>query len=112
MANSVTIGPVAQGTNQFQGAFKEMWKVTTTAVFDTDVGADAGVEFTVTVPNVALGDGVICLAPQGGDGEPNDFTYTAEVVAANTLSIAVKNAGAANTPLVNGFKVLVGRPSW
>jgi hypothetical protein len=112
MANSVTLSSSARGTKQFQGAFKEMFLVDATASFDTDVGADAGAEFTITVPGVALGDGVVFLAPYGGDPEPNDFTYTAEVVAADTLSIAVKNAGAANTPLVTGFKVLVGRPSW
>ena len=112
MANSVTVGTVTQGAKQFQGAFKEMWQVTATASFDTDVGADAGVEFTMTVDGVTTDDGVLCCIPTGGDPEPNDFTYTAHVTAADTLSIAVKNAGAANTPLVTGFKVLVVRPNW
>ena len=112
MANGITVGTIAQGNKQFQGAFKEMWAVNATAAFDTDVGADAGEEFALTVPGVALGDMVIGIAPGGADPEPNDFTYTAEVTAANTLNIAVKNAGAANTPLPTSFKVLVGRPSW
>lgn len=112
MANAITVGTISRGNKQFQGIFKEMWAVNATAAFDTDVAADSGVEFTLTVNGVALGDGVIFITPTGADPEPNDFTYTAEVVAANTLSIAVKNAGLANTPLPTGFKVLVGRPNW
>jgi hypothetical protein len=111
MANAVTLASYEQGNEQFQGAFKEMWKVTATAAFDTNVAADAGEEFALTVPNVALGDMVIGIVPTGADPEPNVFTYTAEVTAANTVNVAVK-ATDADTPGPTGFKILVGRPSW
>ena len=111
MANAVTIGTVRRGNKQFQGAFKEMWTVTATAVFDTDVAADAGEEFALTVTGVALGDMVLGIAPGGADPEPDQFDYSAQVTAANTLNVAV-HATAANTPLATSFKVLVGRPNW
>ena len=111
MANAITIGTVTRGTKQFQGAFKEMWHVNATAVFDTDVAADAGEEFALTVTGVALGDMVIGIAPGGVDPEPDQFDYSAQVTAADTLNIAV-HATAANTPLPTSFKVLVGRPNW
>ena len=111
MANAVTVGTIAQGNKQFQGAFKEMWTVNATAAFDTNIAADAGEEFALTVPGVALGDMVIGIAPGGADPEPDVFTYEAEVSAANTLSVSVK-AAAADTPLPTSFKILVGRPNW
>ena len=111
MANAVTLGSSKRQREQFTGAFSEMWQVTAVAVFDTNVGADAGQEFSLTVAGVALGDCVICIAPTGVDPEPNVFTYHAEVTAADTVSVAV-HAAAADTPLPTGFKILIGRPSW
>jgi len=111
MANAVTIGTIERGNKQFQGVFSEMWAVNADAVFDTDVAADAGEEFTLAVLGVALGDMVIGIAPTGVDPEPDSFDYSAEVTAADVLSIAV-HATAADTPLPTGFKVLVGRPNW
>lgn len=111
MANAVTVGTVAKGAKQFQGAFKEMWTVTATAAFDTNIAADAGEEFALTVDGVALGDMVIGVAPGGADPEPNIFTYGAQVTAANTLAVKVMSA-AADTPGVTSFKILVGRPNW
>lgn len=111
MANAVTIGTVVRGEKQFQGVFNEMWIITATAAFDTDVAADAGEEFALTVSGVALGDMVIGIVPTGADPEPDQFDYSAQVTAANTLNVAV-HATAANTPLPTGFKILVGRPNW
>ena len=111
MANAVTLSSYDDSVSQFQGAFKRMWKVIATAAFDTNVAADAGEEFALTVPGVALGDMVIGVAPGGADPEPNVFTYQAEVTAANTLNVSV-HAAAADTPLPTSFKILVGRPSW
>ena len=111
MANAITLSKVIDGTQQFQGAFKRMWEVTAAAVFDTNVAADAGEEFALTVPGVALGDMVIGIAPGGADPEPNVFDYEAQVTAADTLNISVHATGA-DTPLPTSFKILVGRPSW
>ena len=111
MANAVTVGVVERGNKQFQGAFKEMWAINATAAFDTNVAADAGEEFALTVNGVALGDMVLGVAPGGADPEPNVFTYSAEVTAANTVNVAVK-ATDADTPLPTSFKILVGRPNW
>jgi len=111
MANAVTLAGFTRGTKQFQGAFNEMWHVNATAVFDTNIAADAGEEFALTVTGVALGDMVIGVAPGGADPEPNVFTYGAQVTAANTLSLKVMSA-AADTPGPTSFKILVGRPNW
>ena len=111
MANAITVGSVRRGNKQFQGAFKEMWTVNADAVFDTNVAADAGEEFALTVTGVALGDMVIGIAPGGVDPEPNIFDYEAQVTAADTLNISVHATGA-DTPLPTSFKILVGRPNW
>lgn len=111
MANAVTVGTVVRGEKQFQGMFNEMWTVTATAAFDTNIAADAGEEFALTVAGVALGDMVLGVAPGGADPEPNVFTYGAQVTAANTLSVKVM-AAAADTPLPTSFKILVARPAW
>ena len=111
MANAVTVGTVVRGEKQFQGVFNEMWTVTATAAFDTNVAADAGEEFALTVPGVALGDMVLGIAPGGADPEPDVFTYQAEVTAADTLNVSV-HAAAADTPLPTSFKILVARPAW
>lgn len=112
MANTIDSTTVTRGSKQFQGAFKEMWLVSVTASFDADIGADAGAEFAITAPGTAIGDMVLGVAPTGADSEPNDFTYQAQVTAANTINLAISNAGAANTPLATGYKILVGRPNW
>lgn len=111
MANAVTIGTVVRGEKQFQGVFDEMWTVTATAAFDTNIAADAGEEFALTVTGVALGDMVIGIAPGGADPEPDIFTYEAEITAANTVNVSVK-AAAADIPLPTSFKILIGRPAW
>lgn len=111
MANAVTIGTVVRGEKQFQGMFNEMWTVTATAVFDTNIAADAGEEFALAVPGVALGDMVIGVAPGGADPEPDVFTYGAQVTAADVVSLKVM-AAAADTPLPTSFKILVARPAW
>ena len=112
MANAVTVGSITHGHHRnLQGAFSDMWTVNATAVFDTNVGADAGEEFALAVPGVAFGDMVLGVAPGGADPEPNIFMYKAEVTAANVVSVSV-HAAAADTPLPTSFKILIGRPAW
>lgn len=111
MANAVTVGTVKRDKKQFQGMFNEMWTVIATAAFDTNIGADAGEEFALTVPGVILGDMVLGVAPGGADPEPNVFTYGAQVTAANVVSLKVM-AAAADTPLPTSFKILIVRPAW
>lgn len=111
MANAVTVGTVRRGKQQYQGMFKEMWTVTATAAFDTNIAADAGEEFALAANGVALGDMILGVAPGGADPEPNVFTYGAQVTAANVVSLKVMSA-AADTPAATSFKILVGRPDW
>jgi len=111
MANAITVGTISRGRETFQGLFTDFWTVNATAAFDTNIAADAGEEFALAVPGVALGDMVMGVAPGGADPEPNVFTYGAQVTAAGVVSIKVM-AAAADTPLPTSFKVMVGRPSW
>jgi hypothetical protein len=112
MANTIDSTTVKRGNKQFQGAFKEMWLVTVTASFDTDIGADSGAEFSITATGVALGDMCIGIAPSGADPEPNAFVYQAQVISADTISLSIFNSGGLNTPLPTGFKILMARPNW
>lgn len=109
--NSVTVGP-----QQFQGLFKEIWKVKFTVTQDTAVALnDTGV-ITMTVPGVALGDMVI-----GADInlDWNDGTDQAvisyAVTAANTVSMYIHaDLGEFAATAIHGAvgKLLVGRPTW
>jgi len=102
---------VIQGTQQFQGAFKEMWLVKETVDFGnaaTGLGTFASVN--VTVPNVALGDVVfgIGLGVDTIDGVIGGAVTEAGVV---TLTLLNNSAGAIDLASTT-CKFIVARPSW
>ena len=108
---AITISSVdkkLQGSQQFQGIFKEMWAVTATVSFAA-AAEDTG---AITVPGVAVGDMVVALG-FNADPEENIFFYQAMVSAANTVSLSFTNAsGTSDTPGPTQIKLLIGRPSW
>ena len=116
MANTLTVNTVEQGTNQFQGAYSEMWKAKITVADQDAVAISDTAVITCTVPGVAVGDHVISW---GCTVDLNDATDQAVatflVTAANTLTLYIHaDVGEfAADALTNGvFKVLIGRPSW
>lgn len=116
MANTITVSKVERGTNQFQGAFKEMWRVTGSVTDSDAVAATAIGEFDITVPGVALGDMVIGMAFGADfDDGTDQASPTAYVAAANTVTVqwSADDAQFAADAL-NGasFKMLLGRPAW
>lgn len=102
---------VIQGTQQFQGTFKEMWLVTETVNFGaaaTGSGTFASVD--VTVPNVAIGDIVMGVA-MGVDTV--DAVVGGAVTAANVVTLTLLNNSAGAIDLASTTcKFIVGRPSW
>lgn len=116
MANTLTVNSTAQGKEQFQGLFNEMWAVTITVTDQDAVALTDTAVITCTVPGVAVGDMVVgwgCSVDMS-DGTDN-ATIMWQVTAANTLSLTIHaDAGElAADALTNGvFKVLVGRPNW
>ena len=116
MANTITVSKVERGTNQFQGAFKEMWKVTGSVTDSEAVAATAIGEFDITVSGVALGDMVLGMAFGADfDDGTDQASPTAYVAAANTVTVqwSADDAQFAADAL-NGasFKMLIGRPAW
>ena len=116
MANTITISNVDQGKSQFQGAFKEMWKVTGSVTDSDAVAATAIGEFDITVSGVTLGDMVLGMAFGADfDDGTDQASPTAYVAAANTVTVqwSADDAQFAADAL-NGasFKMLIGRPSW
>ena len=116
MANTITVSTVERGTNQFQGAFKEMWRVSGSVTDSDAVAATAIGEFDITVDGVALGDMVLGMAFGADfDDGTDQASPTAYVAAANTVTIqwSADNAEFAADAL-NGasFKMLIGRPAW
>lgn len=108
---TATVARVEQGNRQFQGAFVEMWAVTITAD-PASVAAGAEDTGTFTVPNLAVGDMVLGVAP--GVNLTIDADIQAYVSAANTLVIRLSNLnGAAALDLASStWKVLIARPLW
>lgn len=102
---------VIQGTQQFQGAFKEMWLVTETVNFAaaaTGSGTFASVD--VTVPNVALGD-ILMGVSMGVDTV--DGVVGGAVTAANVVTLTLLNNSAGAIDLASTIcKFVVGRPNW
>lgn len=102
---------VIQGTQQFRGAFKEMWLVTETVDFaNAATGSGTFASVDVTVPNVALGDMLVAVSV--GVDTIDGVIYGA-VTAANTVTLTLLNnsAGAINLASTT-CKFIVGRPSW
>ena len=102
---------VIQGTQQFQGAFKEMWLVTETVNFgNAATGSGTFASVDVTVPNVALGDIVIGIAV-GVDTV--DGAVAGAVTAANVVTLTLLNNSAGAIDLASTTcKFVVGRPGW
>ncbi len=103
---------VIQGTQQFQGAFSEMWLVkdTTCNFGDAAVGSGTFASLDITVPGVALGDIVMGVAV-GVD--TIDAVIGGSVTAANTVTLTLLNnsAGAINLAETT-CRFIVGRPAW
>ena len=102
---------VIQGTQQFRGAFKEMWLVTETVNFgNAATGSGTFASVDVTVPNVALGD--MLLGVSVGVDTIDGVIYGA-VTAANTVTLTLlNNSGGAIDLASTTCKFIVGRPSW
>ena len=102
---------VIQGTQQFQGAFKEMWLVTETVNFgNAATGSGTFASVDVTVPNVTLGDIVIGVS-MGVDTV--DGVVQGAVTAANVVTLTLLNNSAGAIDLASTTcKFVVGRPAW
>lgn len=102
---------VIQGTQQFQGAFKEMWLVTETVNFgNAATGSGTFASVDVTVPGVAMGDIVTGIA-MGVDTV--DGVVAGAVTAANTVTLTLLNNSAGAIDLASTTcKFIVGRPTW
>lgn len=100
---------IERGTQQFQGAFTDMWEVTGTMDF-ASVSDGNSTSDTIAVPGVALGDMVLGIS-FGVDRALG--IVTAYVSAANTVRVVVSNLETAALDLASTrVKVLVGRPAW
>ena len=102
---------VIQGTQQFRGAFKEMWMVTETVNFaNAATGSGTFASVDVTVPNVALGDMLVAVSV--GVDTIDGVIYGA-VTAANTVTLTLLNNSAGAIDLASTTcKFVVGRPAW
>jgi len=102
---------VIQGTQQFRGAFKEMWLVTETVNFgNAATGSGTFASVDVTVPNVALGDMLVAVSV--GVDTIDGVIYGA-VTAANVVTLTLLNNSAGAIDLASTTcKFVVGRPSW
>ena len=102
---------VIQGTQQFRGAFKEMWLVTETVNFgNAATGSGTFASVDVTVPNVALGDMLVAVSV--GVDTIDGVIYGA-VTAANVVTLTLlNNSGGAIDLASTTCKFVVGRPSW
>ena len=102
---------VIQGTQQFRGAFKEMWLVTETVNFgNAATGSGTFASVDVTVPNVALGDMLVAVSV--GVDTIDGVIYGA-VTAANTVTLTLLNNSAGAIDLASTTcKFVVGRPAW
>lgn len=117
MANSIAVNSaVTVGPQQFQGLFKEIWKVKFTVTQDTAVALnDTGI-ITMTVPGVALGDAVIFhdINMDWNDGT-DQAVISCKVTAADTVSMYIHaDLGEFAATAIHGAvgKMLIGRPTW
>ena len=119
MANTMAVSRVEQGTQQFQGAFKEMWLVTGTVTDQDAIADDVSIRITLTVPGVALGDMVIGVAFGKALYDANSQLIVSSFVsAANEVVMVLANVDettdAYDADVLNdgGFKMIIGRPAW
>lgn len=103
---------VERGNKQFQGAFKEMWFVTNTALDFGNAATGSGTfaSVDVTVPGVALLD-IVMGVSVGVDTV--DAVIVGAVTAADVVTLTLLNnsAGAIDLASTTG-KFVVARPSW
>jgi len=117
MANSIAVNNAFRvGNQQFQGLFKDIWKVKFTVTQDTAVAINDTGTVTMTVPGVALGDHIIsgAIDMDWSDGT-DQGVISFEVTAANTVSMYIHaDAGEFAATAINGAvgKLLIGRPAW
>lgn len=116
MANSAGTPTVVRGTNQFQGAFSEMWEVTVTITDQDAIALTDTMRIAITVPGVALGDMVIAhsITNDLSDGTDQAIMQV-YVTAANTVNLQfTADAGQYAVDDLNNavVKFLVGRPAW
>ena len=100
---------VEQGTQQFQGAFSNMWEVTGTMDFASASDGNS-VSDTVAVPGVRFGDMVlgVSLGVNAVGG-----IVTAFVTANDSVRVLVSNLETAALDLASTtVKVFVARPAW
>lgn len=117
MANTITVNEQARvGNQQFQGLYKDIWRVKATVSDQDAVAINDTATFTFTVNGVAVGDHIIGwgLTVDLSDGTDQAIP-TFLVTAANTVSMYLHAdvgefaADALNTGVV---KLLIGRPAW
>jgi hypothetical protein len=113
MANTLTLGAVRRGREQFHGLFCDMWAVTVDASFDTDITGNDELSFDVPVNGIQQSDMVLGVTPYGNNSQEHIFSYKGIVSETGVLEITIFNhKSSADTPLPTNFKVLIARPAW
>ena len=119
MANTITVSKTDRGNQQFQGAFKEMFRVTASVSDQDAIADDVSIEVDLTVPGVALGDMVLGYSSSIAPADANaSVVIEPYIAAANTVTLKITNidatADAFDADTLNGaeIKLLIGRPSW
>lgn len=103
---------IQRGTNQFQGMFSDMWRVTETALNFANAATGSGTfaSVDVTVPGVAIGDMVLGVS-MGVDTV--DAVVAGAVTAANTVTLTLLNNTAGAVDLASTTcKFVVARPGF
>lgn len=118
MANTIGTPTIVESNSgaQFQSFFSDMWTVKATITDQDAVAATDTVRFSLTVPNVALGDMVlgISLTNDLSDGT-DQCIVTGVVTAANTVVVQVTaDVGQYAVDDLNNavVRILIGRPTW
>jgi hypothetical protein len=119
MANTMAVSRVERGSQQFQGAFNEMWLCTGTVSDQDAINDDVTVAISLTVPGVALGDMVLGISFGKSQADANsNLIVSGFVSAANTVIMTLTNiddaSDAYDADVLNGggFKMIIGRPAW
>lgn len=103
---------IQRGTQQFRGAFNDMWLVKETALNfgNAAVGSGTFASVDVTVPGVALGD-IVMGVSLGVDTV--DAVIGGAVTAANTVTLTLLNNSAGAIDLASTTaKFVVARPAF
>ena len=106
------VSTIQRGSKQFQGAFSELWCVSSTGIDFANAATGSGTfaSLDVTVAGVALGD-VFLGVSLGVDTV--DAVIGGAVTAANTVTLTLLNNSAGAIDLASTTaKFMVGRPVW